>query len=35
VVYLAAPSGGYLTGKILEVDGGIQSPNVDLALPDL
>ena len=24
VVYLAAPSGGYLTGKILEVDGGIQ-----------
>ena len=35
VVYLAAPSGGYLTGKILEVDGGIQSPNVDLGLPDL
>jgi len=35
VVYLAAPSGGYLTGKILEVDGGIQSPNVDLGLADL
>jgi len=35
VVYLAAPSGGYLTGKILEVDGGIQRPNVDLGLPDL
>jgi 7-alpha-hydroxysteroid dehydrogenase len=35
VVYLAAPSGGYLTGKILEVDGGIQSPNVDLGLEDL
>ena len=35
VVYLAAPSGGYLTGKILEVDGGIQLPNVDLGLEDL
>jgi 7-alpha-hydroxysteroid dehydrogenase len=35
VVYLAAPSGGYLTGKILEVDGGIQRPNVDLGLEDL
>ena len=35
VVYLAAPSGGYLTGKILEVDGGIQYPNVDLGLEDL
>jgi 7-alpha-hydroxysteroid dehydrogenase len=35
VVYLAAPSGGYLTGKILEVDGGIQHPNVDLGLQDL
>ena len=35
VVYLAAPSGGYLTGKILEVDGGLQLPNVDLGLEDL
>jgi 7-alpha-hydroxysteroid dehydrogenase len=35
VVYLAAPSGGYLTGKILEVDGGIQRPNVDPGLEDL
>jgi 7-alpha-hydroxysteroid dehydrogenase len=35
VVYLAAPSGGYLTGKILEVDGGIQVPNLDLGLEDL
>jgi 7-alpha-hydroxysteroid dehydrogenase len=35
VVYLAAPSGGYLTGKILEVDGGIQRPNLDLGLQDL
>jgi 7-alpha-hydroxysteroid dehydrogenase len=34
-VYLAAPSGGYLTGKILEVDGGIQLPNLDLGLEDL
>jgi 7-alpha-hydroxysteroid dehydrogenase len=35
VVYLASPAGGYLTGKILEVDGGIDSPNLDLAIPDL
>ena len=24
-----------LSGKILEVDGGIERPNLDLALPDL
>jgi 7-alpha-hydroxysteroid dehydrogenase len=35
VVYLASPAGGYLTGKILEVDGGIVQPNLDLAIPDL
>ncbi len=35
VVYLASPAGGYLTGKILEVDGGLQQPNVDLGLEDL
>ncbi|MFC4004674.1 SDR family oxidoreductase [Prauserella oleivorans] len=35
VVYLASPAGGYLTGKVLEVDGGQQVPNLDLGLPDL
>ncbi|MCL2581880.1 MAG: SDR family oxidoreductase [Streptosporangiales bacterium] len=35
VVYLASPAGSYLTGKILEVDGGIQQPNLDLGIPDL
>jgi len=35
VVYLASKAGGYLTGKLVEVDGGLQVPNLDLHLPDL
>jgi len=35
VLYLASPAGQYVTGKMLEVDGGIQQPNLDLRLPDL
>jgi 7-alpha-hydroxysteroid dehydrogenase len=34
-VYLASPAGAFLTGKTLEVDGGITSPNLDLPIPDL
>lgn len=34
-VYLASPAGGYLTGKLIEVDGGLQTPNLELGLPDL
>ena len=35
VVYLSSRAGQFLTGKMLEVDGGIQVPNLDLNLPDL
>jgi 7-alpha-hydroxysteroid dehydrogenase len=35
VLYLASGAGGYVTGKVLEVDGGIQAPNLDMGLPDL
>jgi 7-alpha-hydroxysteroid dehydrogenase len=35
VVYLSSAAGKYVTGKMLEVDGGIQEPNLDLKLPDL
>ncbi len=35
VLYLASPAGGYLTGKMLEIDGGIQLPNLDMGFPDL
>ena len=34
-VYLASPAGAFLTGKTLEVYGGITSPNLDLPIPDL
>jgi 7-alpha-hydroxysteroid dehydrogenase len=35
ILFLASPAGGYVTGKVLEVDGGLQAPNLDLGLPDL
>ena len=35
VLYLSSPAGGFVTGKVLEVDGGLQIPNRDLRVPDL
>ncbi len=35
VVYLVSPAGGYITGKILEVDGGTEAPNLSLGFPDV
>lgn len=35
VLYLSSPAGGYLTGKIVEIDGGLNAPNLLLGLPDL
>lgn len=35
VVYLTSRAGAYVTGKVLEVDGGLQAPNLSLGMPDL
>jgi 7-alpha-hydroxysteroid dehydrogenase len=35
VVYLSSAAGGYITGTVLQVDGGLQVPNLDFGLADL
>ena len=34
-VYLASAASGYVTGRALDIDGGVQRSNLDMNIPDL
>lgn len=35
VLYLASRAGAFITGKVIEIDGGTEVPTMDLGIPDL
>jgi len=34
-LYLASDASGYVTGRVLDIDGGLKGSNLDMGLPDL
>jgi len=34
-VYLASAASGYVTGRVIDIDGGVQRSNLDMNIPDL